>query len=62
MGGERGRLAGNGGAALVGDERDMVAALFQLARQRKGGDEMPAGAASGQHVMSAYQAHYASPI
>src|SRR5690606_28822981 len=51
MGGQEIRLAGNGRAAFVSDQRDVVATPFQLLRQSESGRQMPAGAASGQDEM-----------
>ncbi len=57
MGGQEVGLAGNRRAALVGDQRHVMPAALQLARQREGRDQMPAGAAGGQHVMLRSAAH-----
>ena len=52
MRGEKRRLAGDLRAALVGHQRDMMAAPFQLGRERKGGKQMAAGAACGEDEMA----------
>ena len=44
---------GDARAAIVGDQRDAMAAPHQLLGQRMGGDHVPAGAAGGEDVVAA---------
>ena len=61
MGDQRMGLARQPGAALVSDQRDMVAAPLQFHRQRKGRDQVPARAPGGEDVVTADRAHLPSP-
>ena len=45
-------LARNARAAIVGDQRDMMAAPLQLCGKRKGGNQMAAGSSGSEHEMA----------
>ena len=53
--------AGDLGAACIGDQRNAVPALFQLARQSMGRDHVTAGATGRQDEMFLY-AHPLAPF
>ena len=57
MRGQEVGLAGNLGAARIGNQRDMVSAPFQLGSQRKGGQKVPARAASGEDIVAICTGH-----
>ena len=46
------RATGNLRAALIGNQRDVMAAPFQLGRQREGGQHMPPRAPGGEDEMA----------